>query len=158
MGLEWVEAYARKIAAQQPVWVRGHTRYLNAMTAGEYRLFFGVYYHGVMRQKKRGAHDLEVAILEPVPLRITEIHSIVKGARRLNAAMLFLEYVAGPEGQKILWEVEPFKSSVFSPGSKTEELIRGRKTSVIDWEQILKQRSYIEKIIAAYGFPRQEKK
>ncbi len=55
MGLEWVEAYARKLAAQQPVWVRGHTRYLNAMAVGEYRLFFGVYYHGVMRQKKRGS-------------------------------------------------------------------------------------------------------
>ncbi len=158
MGLEWVEAYARKIAAQQPVWVRGHTRYLNAMAMGEYRLFLGVYYHGVMRQKKRGAQDLEVVVLEPVPLRITEIHSMVKGARRPYAAMLFLEYAAGAEGQKILWEIEPFKSSIFSPGSKTEELVRGKKTSIIDWDHIVKQKAYMEKLIAAYGFPRQEKK
>ena len=110
MGLEWVESYARKLAAQQPIWVRGHTRYLNSMAAGEYRLFFGTYYHGVMRMKKRGAQDLEVLLVEPVPVRLTETHTIIKGARRPNAAILFLEYVAGAEGQKIMWDVEPFKS------------------------------------------------
>lgn len=158
MGLEWVEQYARKVAAQQPIWVRGHTRYLNAMAAGEYRLFLGVYYHGVMRARKKGAHDLEVAMVEPVPVRLTETHAIVKGAPRPNSAMLFLEYVAGAEGQKILWDIEPFKSSIYSPGSKTEELVRGKKTSILDWEHITKQHKYMEKIIAAYGFPREEKK
>ena len=157
MGLEWVEAYARKLAAQQPVWVRGHTRYLNAMAVGEYRLFFGVYYHGVMRQKNKGSQDLEVVVLEPATVRLTETHAIVKGARRPNAAMLFIEYAAGEEGQKILWEVEPFKSSIYAPGSKTEELVRGKKISVGDWEHIAKQPGYMQKIGAAYGFPREEK-
>jgi ABC-type Fe3+ transport system substrate-binding protein len=158
MGLEWVEAFARKLAAQQPVWVRGHTRYLNSMAAGEYRLFLGVYYHGVMRLKKRSAQDLEVLVLEPVPVRLTETHGIVRGARRPYSAMLFLEYVAGEEGQKILWEVEPFKSSIYAPGSKTEELVRGKKTSVIDWEHIGKQHAYMDRISAAYGLPREEKR
>jgi iron(III) transport system substrate-binding protein len=158
MGLEWVESFARKVAAQQPVWVRGHTRYLVAMAAGEYRLFFGTYYHGVMRMKKKGAQDLEALIVEPVPVRLTETHAIVKGARRPAAAMLFLEYVASAEGQKILWDVEPFKSSIYSPGSKTEELVRGKKTSVGDWDHIAKQHLYMEKLTAAYGFPREEKK
>jgi iron(III) transport system substrate-binding protein len=158
MGLEWVESFARKVAAQQPIWVRGHTRYLVAMAAGEYRLFFGTYYHGVMRMKKKGAQDLEALIVEPVPVRLTETHAIVKGARRPAAAMLFLEYVASAEGQKILWDVEPFKSSIYSPGSKTEELVRGKKTSVGDWDHIAKQHLYMEKLTAAYGFPREEKK
>jgi iron(III) transport system substrate-binding protein len=158
MGLEWVEDYARKLAAQQPVWVRGHTRYLTSMAAGEYRLFIGVYYHGVMRQKKRGAQDLEVLLLEPVPVRLTETHGIVRGARHPYSALLFFEYAAAEEGQKILWEVEPYKSSIYAPGSKTEELARGKKTSVIDWEHIAKQQSYMEKIRAAYGLPREEKR
>ena len=158
MGLEWVESFARKLAAQQPIWVRGHTRYLNAMAAGEYRLFIGTYYHGVMRMKKRGAQDLEVLILEPAPVRLTELHMIVKGARRPNSAMLFLEYVAGAEGQKIMWDVEPFKSSIYSPGSKTEELARGKKTSVGEWEHVMKQNDYMDKLAAAYGFPREERK
>jgi ABC-type Fe3+ transport system substrate-binding protein len=158
MGLEWVESYARKLAAQQPIWVRGHTRYLNSMAAGEYRLFFGTYYHGVMRMKKRGAQDLEVLLTEPVPVRLTETHTIVKGTRRPNAAMLFLEYVASAEGQKIMWDVEPFKSSIYSPGSKTEELARGKKISLGDWDHGMKQQVYMEKLTAAFGFPREEKK
>ena len=158
MGLEWVESYARKLAAQQPIWVRGHTRYLNSMSAGEYRLFFGTYYHGVMRMKKRGAQDLEVLLIEPVPVRLTETHTIVKGTRRPNAAMLFLEYVAGAEGQRIMWDVEPFKSSIYSPGSKTEELARGKKISLGDWDHGMKQQLYMEKLTAAFGFPREEKK
>jgi iron(III) transport system substrate-binding protein len=158
MGLEWVEAYARKLAAQQPVWVRGHTRYLNAMAVGEYRLFFGVYYHGVMRQIKKGSQDLEALVLEPASVRLTELHGIIQGARRPYSALLFFEYAAGEEGQKILWEVEPFKSSIHSPGSKTQELVRGKKTSVMDWEHILKQHGYMQKIGAAYGLPREEKR
>jgi ABC-type Fe3+ transport system substrate-binding protein len=158
MGLEWVEGYARKLAAQQPVWVRGHTRYLNAMAVGEYRLFFGVYYHGVLRQKRKGSQDLEALVLEPVPVRLTETHAIIKGTRRPNAAMLFFEYAASEEGQKILWEIEPFKSSIYAPGSKTEELVSGKKISVGDWEFNAKQAGYMQKIAAAYGFPREEKK
>jgi iron(III) transport system substrate-binding protein len=157
-GLEWVETFARQLAGQQPVWVRGHTRYLNAMQAGEYGLFCGVYYHTVMRLKQRGAQDLEVLMLEPVPVRLTESHAITKGARRAHAAILFFEYVAGAEGQKILYDVEPFKSSIYASGSKTGELTRGRKTSIIDWDHLVKQQDYMERIVAAYGFPREERK
>ena len=138
LGLEWVESYARKLAAQQPIWIRGHTRFLTAMAAGEYRLFFGTYYHGIMRMKKKGAQDLEALLIEPVPVRLTETHAIMKGARRPNAAMLFLEYASSAEGQKILWEIEPFKSSIFSSGSKTEELVRGKKISLSDWDHVVK--------------------
>lgn len=157
-GLEWVESFARKVAAQQPVWVRGHTRYLNAMQGGEYGLFLGAYYHTVMRLKQRGAQDLEVLLLEPVPVRLTESHAITKGSRRAHAALLFLEYVAGAEGQKILYDVEPFKSSIYAAGSKIEELTRGKKTSIIDWDHLGKQQDYMERIVAAYGFPREERK
>jgi ABC-type Fe3+ transport system substrate-binding protein len=158
LGLEWVDSYARKLAAQQPIWVRGHTRFLTAMAAGEYRLFFSTYYHGIMRMKKKGAQDLEALLIEPVPVRLTETHAIMKGARRPNAAMLFFEYASSAEGQKILWEVEPFKSSIFAPGSKTEELVRGKKTSLSDWDHLVKYPAYMEKLTGAYGFPREEKR
>jgi len=107
-----------------------------------------------MRLRQRGAKDLEVLILEPVPVRVTETHGIVKGASHPYSAVLFFEYVAGLEGQKILYEVEPFKSSIYSPGSKAEELVRGKRMSVIDWQHIVKQQEYMDKIFAAYGFPK----
>src|SRR5947199_5080286 len=118
------------------------------MAAWEYLLLSGTYYHGTLRMKKSGAQDLGARIVVPVPVRPTETHAILKGTRRPAAAMLFMEYAASPEGQKILWDVEPFKSSIFSPGSKTEELVRGKKTSVADWDHIAKQHVYMEKITA----------
>ncbi|MGH7829574.1 MAG: ABC transporter substrate-binding protein, partial [Candidatus Binatia bacterium] len=157
MGKEWVLDYARKLAAQEPVWVRGRTRALTSLAAGEYPLFLGTYYHAAMRLKRRGAADLEVILLEPVPVRITETYGVVKGARHSRAALLFLEYATGSEGQRILDDVEPLKSSIFSPDSKLEQLVRGRKTSVIDWDHVEKQGDYMEQVFKAYGMPRGEK-
>lgn len=111
-----------------------------------------------MRMKKRAAQDLEVLLPEPIPVRLTETHTIVKGSRRPNSARLFLESVASAEGQRILWDVEPFKSSIYSPGSKTEELARGKKTSLGDWDHVMKQQLYMDKLTAAFGFPREEKR
>ncbi len=53
MGLDWVLEYCRKLVAQQPIWVRGQTRALASLAAGEYALYAAVNYHstmGVMRK------------------------------------------------------------------------------------------------------------
>ena len=152
MGKDWVVSYARRLAAQDPIWIRGSSRALTAMSAGEFSLSLGPY-HSVIMQKRRGGADLEVSFPEPIPARLSDIHGILKGARYPYAAMLFLEYAAGPEGQKILDETE-VKSSIYSPGTKLEQLVRGKKISVIDWSHLDQQASYEEAIVAAYGFPK----
>ena len=40
-GMEKVLDFAKKIAAQDPIWVRGHTKPLTSVMAGEYALFLG---------------------------------------------------------------------------------------------------------------------
>jgi iron(III) transport system substrate-binding protein len=153
MGRDWVLSFARRLAAQDPVWVRTHPRTLTAMAAGEIPLFLGTYYHTVMNLKAKGTENLEVLLLEPVPVRLLSVYGIVKGSKNLNAATLFLEYLSGPEAQKMLDDIEPLKSSIYSQHSKLEQLVRGRKTSVIDWEYLDKMQSYMAQISEAYGFP-----
>jgi len=152
-GRDWVLSFARRLAAQDPVWVRAHPRTLTAMAAGEFPLFLGTYYHTVMNQRSKGMQDMEVLLLEPVPVRLLSVYGIVKGSRSPHAAMLFFEYLSGPEAQKILDNIEPLKSSIYSEHSKLEQLVRGRKTSVIDWEYLDKMQSYMAQISEAYGFP-----
>jgi iron(III) transport system substrate-binding protein len=152
MGKEWVVNYARRLAAQDPLWMRGSSRALTGMAVGEFSIALSPY-HSIVMQKRRGGEDLEATFLEPVPTRLSDIHGILKGAKHPHAAMLFLEYAAGPEGQKILDETE-VKSSVYSPGTKLEQLVRGKKISVIDWNHLDKQAAYEEEITAAYGFPK----
>src|SRR5262245_45369224 len=48
-GLEKTIDFARKLAAQQPVWIRGGSRTVTAIAAGEYPLFIGPNYHTVRR-------------------------------------------------------------------------------------------------------------
>ncbi|HWP60348.1 MAG TPA: extracellular solute-binding protein [Candidatus Acidoferrales bacterium] len=152
-GREWVLDYARKIAAQDPIWVRGATRFLAAVNAGEYALHSAAYYHTVIRLKQKGAENLEVVLPEPVPVRLNQPYGIVKGAKNRNAAMLFLEYICGAEGQRIIDDIEPQKSSIYFPGAKIAQLLRGKKLSVADWEHFDKMGSYTEEIFRAFGMP-----
>jgi iron(III) transport system substrate-binding protein len=157
-GLEWVVDYSRKLAAQEPVWVRGFTRAMTAMAAGEYALHSATNYQAVMREKEKGGRDLEAAVVEPIPVRTSLVEAIAKGAKRRHAALLFIEYMAGPEAQKALDEIEPLESSIYFPGSKLEQLIRGKRTSVIDWDHYQKLGSYMKQISEAFGFPKAEAK
>ena len=70
------------------------------------------------------------------------------------AALLWLEFHASPEGQKVLEDYGPFQASVFTPGAATEKETRGKKLSEVDWNQLAKLDEYEAKIVEAYGFPR----
>jgi iron(III) transport system substrate-binding protein len=153
MGQEWVMNFARSVKAQEPIWVNGSTRGLTAMASGDFPLFMGTYYHSVIRMQKKGADMLEPLPLQPVPVRLLAAHAIVKGSKHPHAALLFLEYIASPEAQKLLDELEPLKSSIYSPGAKLEQLVRGKKVSVVDWDHIDKMGTYMKQISEAYGFP-----
>ena len=158
MGLEWVEAYARKLAAQQPVWVRGHTRYLNAMAVGEYRLFFGVYYHGVMRQKNKGSQDLEVVVLEPATVRLTELTPSSRARAARNQRCYFLNTRRVRKGRKYFGRWSHSNLQSMPPAPKPRNWCAARKLRSGIGNIIAKQPGYMQKIGAAYGFPREEKK
>ncbi|MGH7847013.1 MAG: extracellular solute-binding protein [Candidatus Binatia bacterium] len=153
-GMEWVLGYARKLASQDPIWARGQTRVLTAMTAGEYALTLSTYYSTVMRARQKGARDLEPIFLEPIPVRLGEPHAVLKGAKHPSAALLLLEYMASPEGQNIIDETDPAKASVFAPGSMVEKVLAGRKLSVFDWEYFAKRGEYSSEIFKTLGFPK----
>ena len=124
MGKEWVLDYARKLAAQEPVWARGLSRAISSVTTGEYALHQMTNYHSTVRaMKKDPSGSLQFKIVEPVPVRLTLAEGVYQGARHPYASLLFLEYVASPEGQAILDEYAPLGSSIYSPGSHNEKLI-----------------------------------
>jgi Bacterial extracellular solute-binding protein len=54
-GLEKTMDFARKIAAQQPIWARGYTRVAAGIVAGEYALFFGPTFGSVKRAQAKDA-------------------------------------------------------------------------------------------------------
>ncbi|MBI2988737.1 MAG: extracellular solute-binding protein [Deltaproteobacteria bacterium] len=158
-GLERTLDFARKIAAQQPVWARGGTRVTTAVAAGEYPLYYGPNYVNIrMAMSKDPTGNLSYKLAEPVPGRAVDSpHGILNTADHPHAALLWLEFMVSPEGQEIIDKYEPLRASVYTHGSVTEQVTRGKERSMVDWDHFTKFQEYMGKIIEAYGFPKADK-
>jgi len=158
-GLERTLDFARKLAGQQPVWVRGATRINTAIAAGEYSLFLGPSFSSIKRaMAKDVTGSLAYRIVEPIPTGvIDDAAAILSSAAHPHAALLWFEFLASAEGQEIIDKYQPYEASVFTPGSAAEQVTRGKQLSVVDWNHASKFQDYMEKIIASSGFPKAEK-
>jgi iron(III) transport system substrate-binding protein len=158
-GLEKTVDFARRLGQQQPVWARGGSRTLASMIAGEYALFIGPNFHTVKRaQGKDPASVLDMKIVDPVPTRLSDVTGVLNSASNPYAALLWLEFLVSPKGQKLADEHEPFGASVFAAGFAQEQVTRGKKLSVVDWNHFTKMQEYQAKVVEAYGFPKAERK
>ncbi|HWP57062.1 MAG TPA: ABC transporter substrate-binding protein [Candidatus Acidoferrales bacterium] len=156
-GLEKVVAYAKRLAAQEPIWNRGDSRTLPQMVGGEVPMTLGMNYKSFLRFKPKDVQDvLGAKILEPVPVRLTEAEGVSATAQNPYAGLLWLEFQASPEGQAILDKVD-LAASHLTPGTFHEKATRGKKLSVLGWEHYPKMGKYEEEIVKAYGFPRADK-
>jgi ABC-type Fe3+ transport system substrate-binding protein len=156
-GLEKVLDVSRRLTAQNPVWFRGDARARTQMAVGEIRLAYGLNYSGVKyHQEKDPSKTIEYKLTEPVPVRLTEAQAVLATAAHPHAALLWLEFQASPEGQKIL-DQEDLAASLFTPGSVHEQLTKGKNVSLVSWDHFQKVGDYEKKIVEALGFPRAEK-
>jgi iron(III) transport system substrate-binding protein len=158
-GLEKILDFSRKMAAQDPVWVRGGTRLLNAMIAGEYALMIAPNLNSVKRvQEKDKTGALAYKVVEPVPTRfVARADGILNTAQHPHAALLWLEFLVSAEGQKVMDEYGPYQASVLTSGSLIERETRGKQISLVDWNHAQKLNEYSAEMVKAYGFPKAEK-
>jgi ABC-type Fe3+ transport system substrate-binding protein len=155
LGLNWVSDYAKKLAAQEPVWVRGFTRAYTAIMSGEYSLHSLGNYNAIIRMAgKDPSGSLEFKVIEPVPVRIHEPQGVHRSAAHPYAGLLWLEFQASPEAQKIIDRYEPLKSSIHAPESGLEKLIRGRKISVKGWDNWEQYTKWVGILTEAFGLPK----
>jgi ABC-type Fe3+ transport system substrate-binding protein len=158
-GVEKTVEFARKIAAQQPLWVRGGTRTLTAMVAGEVPMMIGPNFTAVKRaQGKDPRGVLQYVSLEPVPVRLVVEEGINAASRHPNAALLWLEWMASNEAQKLADEFEPLASSLHVRGGAIEQELRGKKLSVVNWDHHQNIEKWQSQVFEAYGFPKVERK
>jgi iron(III) transport system substrate-binding protein len=156
-GLEKTLDFARKLRDQEPIWVRGSTRTMTSIMAGEVLMMVGPNWHNMKElEPKDPTGVLKYVILEPVPLRFGNRQSILASTQHLNAALLWLEWMASPEAQKITDEKEPLASSIFVRGGAEEQELKGKKLSVVGWEHEQLLDGWQAKVIEAYGFPKAE--
>lgn len=157
LGEKWTIDYAAKIAGQEPVWVRGQSRPLASMIAGEQQLLHLAYYHSCMRSSKKDASgSLSCKIIEPVPARLQEFAALAGTAPHPYSALLWLEFQASPEGQNLIDEYEPLNSSIYAADSALAKITRGKKLSVNNWETLHNTSRWQQMVFKTFGFPRAE--
>ena len=151
-GLEKTLAYARKLAMQEPIWVRG-SRALVGMIAGEIPMVVGPNFGALKRLAEKDHQGVVGYVIpEPVPVRFGGVQGLVANSRNPHAAVLWLEWLANPETQKMMDQLE-YSSSVYVRGSLTERELRGRKLSLVDWQHYHEVDEWEKDVAKAYGFP-----
>ena len=158
-GLERTLEFSRKLAAQEPIWVRGASRLIAAMIAGEYSLFMGPNFNSVKRAESRDkTGSLGFKAVEPIPARIARADAVLNTADNPHAALLWLEFHASAEAQEIMDKITPYQASIYHSGSATARITHGKKLSMVDWSHFPRMREYEDKIVEALGFPRAQVK
>ena len=157
-GVEKTLDFARKLAGQEPIWTRGGARVLNSLAAGEHSLVVAVNFGAVKRaETKDPMGRLAYKVVEPVPVRFAGTDGILAAAEHPNAALLWLEFQTSVEGQRIIDQYWPYGASVFVPGSAQEKVVAGKRLSLMSWDLQNDMDAWVEKVIEAYGFPKEEK-
>jgi iron(III) transport system substrate-binding protein len=158
-GLKRTLDFAKKLAAQQPIWAKGGARLTLAVATGEYALYLGPNFSTVKRaMMKDPTGNLNYKIVEPVATNIAHHSSgIVNTADHPHAALLWLEFLASPEGQEIIDKYEPLKASIFTPGSVVAKEIQGKEISLVNWDHFTDLEGYVTKVFEAFGFPKADK-
>jgi ABC-type Fe3+ transport system substrate-binding protein len=157
-GLEKTLEFARGMAAQQPIWVRGGTRTLGTIMTGEIPMIVGSLYHATKRSQARDRSGvLQYVTLEPVPVRLALELGILSTAEHPHAALLWLEWLASVEAQELADLHEPLCSSVYVRGGAVEQALRGKTLSVVSWEHQQSIDQWASQIVEAFGFPKAEK-
>ncbi|MGH7845990.1 MAG: extracellular solute-binding protein [Candidatus Binatia bacterium] len=158
MGEEWVVNYARKTKDQEPIWVRGQTRAMSGIIAGEYTLHQMTQYHSCMRAATKDAtKSLACKIIEPVPARVQDVEGVFQGAAHPHLTLLFIEHVVSTEGQKILDDFNPLKSHLLADG-EIAKLVKGKRVALNDFRTYAKGAGWIKMVLEAYGFPKADKR
>ena len=157
-GLEKTLDFARKLAAQEPIWVRGVSRTLPLIIGGDVPMMTGTLFHSVKRAEiKDRTGILQHLILEPVPVYLTSEQAVLATSQNPHAALLWLEWMASAESQKIADDQEPMGSSHLFRGGGVEQELRGKKLSWVNWDQHPNMESWMVKVFEAYGFPKAQR-
>ncbi|HWH41783.1 MAG TPA: extracellular solute-binding protein [Usitatibacter sp.] len=111
-GLE----FFRKLADTNGISVRkGHTLLNNMVVSGEVPLALTVYNYMPQQAKDKGA-PIDWFVIEPAIARSNAV-GVAEKAKHPNAALLFYEYLLGPDGQKAMTSIDyvPTNTKVASP-------------------------------------------
>ena len=153
-GKEKLLDFARRLAANKPIWIGGNSDAVTLVANGEYPMMCGSFYSSSMRILSRAPDTpLGVSIPKEVGANLYATMAVVKKARYPNAALLLAGYLASDEGQKAYRGV--FRDSPFDEGSEFGKRIKqaGAKVVFSGWDFTPAQETeVVNLLLQAWGF------
>ncbi|MBI2987147.1 MAG: ABC transporter substrate-binding protein [Deltaproteobacteria bacterium] len=156
-GKEWTLDYARKLAANNPRWMRGQVAASLLVAAGELLIVCPAARVSWYRQARQKP-DFPVGWVfpeGPIVARNSFLLSPMKGAPNFNAAVLLTGWI----GSKGVAYLDIGTESLFHPETKlgTEVKRLNRKIKVLSWDEVAQTEQKMQEILKVWGFPRASK-
>ena len=155
-GEEKVLSFARKVKENKPLFSRGNTRNLAALTSGEALMNCGNYVHSTQRAINTDpSAPIKMVVPDPFPMSFHEPEAIYTGAKNVHAALLWLDFLASKEGQELAESLEPGRASFLNEGTLAGKLMKGANVSLCGSDCRGTEEKIMEKIaVQAWEFPK----
>jgi ABC-type Fe3+ transport system substrate-binding protein len=155
-GEEKVLDFAKKLKANEPIWSTGATAGITQLSTGEFSIYCGVMLHSAYRGlKKDPSLPLKVVVPNLLPIGLLEPEAISANAKNPHAGLLWIEFLASKEGQKIADEINPGRASVLVEGTLAYEASKERKVSLCGPRCSAGADRFMSRIaVEAWGFPK----
>jgi iron(III) transport system substrate-binding protein len=122
-GEQRILDYTTKLKANNPVFLRGGTAGLTRLLSGEVPMFCGAQTNSVFRILLDDPKaPIKLVATDPLPVEVGENEGISLKAKHPNAALLWMEFVASPQGVQLLDTIDPGVASMFLEGTKASQL------------------------------------
>ena len=132
----WGEAkgmdFFRKLAAMKPDMRKGHVLLAQLVATGEVPVGLTMYQANIVSLKKKGA-PIDMVPVQPVVARAQGI-GVARNSPHPNAALLFLDFVVSPEGQKLYESLGRVPAS-----TKVKSELKGFAFVMTDANTVLKE-------------------
>jgi iron(III) transport system substrate-binding protein len=131
MGKEKGADFLSKLAAQKPQMIKGRTNQTNMLIAGEVSVSVALYDYMEIQQQQKGA-PVAFGYVEPVRLE-NEPLMLAKKAAHPNAALLFLDWMIGKEGQTTMVKITnriPVRTDVATLSERQAAVLKGKYTLI----------------------------
>lgn len=136
MGKEKGTDFLTKLAAQKPQMIKGRTNQTNMLVAGEVSVSVALYDYMEIQQQQKGA-PVAFGYVEPVRLE-NEPLMLGKNSKHPYAALLFLDWILGKEGQTEMVNITnriPVRLDVPTKSESQGKVLKG-KYSLIAPEEL----------------------
>jgi iron(III) transport system substrate-binding protein len=154
-GKEKVLDYAEKLRKNNPIFVRGQTKAITLMAAGDHMMSATGYISSAVHVVKKGG-PIAWNVPDVIPLQLTYF-GILKNAKHPNASKLFLGWL-GSKGYKIMDGVNWGRSAPYG-GTRTEKEFAGKTLSFPPTdEQIPDRQAFVKQVLGKLGVKAKKKK